>query len=167
MQPTAHSPELIFHIIKCWKKASALLSVDGIYFIRIIIWPECHSRVLLSYYLTYSHLGNKISKSVLITSCLDWLEEFASPRLTLSLIKVKEWRLQGLFLIPSYLGWFGKRIKCTKSWTTFIKNSRIKTLKSVMTPILFRLILRHLQHLDINCHRSKWNRMKCTKLKVK
>mgnify|MGYP007045156348 CR=1 FL=1 len=70
-------------------------------------------------------------------------------------------------LIPSYLGWFGKRIKCTKSWTTFIKNSRIKTLKSVMTPILFRLILRHLQHLDINCHRSKCNRMKCTKLKVK
>ena len=78
---------------------------------------------------------------------------------------MKEWRLQGLFLIPSYLGWFGKRIKCTKSWTTFIKNSRIKTLKSVMTPILFRLILRHLQHLDINCHQFEMKKNEMHKAK--
>ena len=65
-------------------------------------------------------------------------------------------------------GWFGKTIKCTKSWATFIKNSRVKTSMSILIhSILFRLILRHLQHLDINCYRSKWKRMKCTKLKVK
>ena len=68
-------------------------------------------------------------------------------------------------MIPSYLGWFGKRIKCTKSWTTFIKNSRIKTLKSVMTPILFRLILRHLQHLDINCHQFEMKKNEMHKAK--
>ena len=50
-----------------------------------------------------------------------------------SLIKEEQWRFQGLFLIPFCLGWFGKRIKSIKSWTNFIKNSRIKTSKSVLT----------------------------------
>ena len=34
-----------------------------------------------------------------------------------------------------------------------------------MTPILFRLILRHLQHLDINCHQFEMKQNEMHKAK--
>lgn len=46
-------------------------------------------------------------------------------------------------------GWKWKRFKCTKSIVTFIKR---QDLKIYFDSILFSLILRHLQLLDINCH---------------